>query len=179
MKSLSEPTTLQGPLLALPVVFFPDTPALQVLCCQTILISYVSLQLLSWPWKAPILNIVDFTTCFLLAVLVMITGFYLPAVTGATLQTIQTCSLFVLAAIFGVVALMMFLTLMALLYRSAIGSQKEWAVRAAHERDWEQAPTLPQETSKSDPGAGPWLVVPCSRIIEAPSSELTSVVLHP
>ena len=67
--------TDQGPLLALPVVFFPDTPALQVFCCQCILISYVALQLLSWPWKAPILNIVDFATCFLLAVLVMVTGF--------------------------------------------------------------------------------------------------------
>ena len=119
--------TDQGPLLALPVVFFPDTPALQVLCCQCILISYVSLQLLSWPWKAPILNIVDFTTCFLLAVLVMVTGFYVPAVTGDTLQTMQAFSVLILAAIFGVVALMMFLALMALFFRAAIGSQQDSA----------------------------------------------------
>ena len=124
----SESATCQGPLLALPVVFFPDTPALQVLCCQTILISYVSIQLLSWPWKAPILNIVDFITCILLAVLVLITGFYVPAVTGATLQTMQTFSILVLAGIFGVVALMMFLAVMALFYRAAIGSQQERAL---------------------------------------------------
>ena len=114
--------------MALPVVFFPDTPALQVLCCQTILICYVSIQLLSWPWKAPILNIVDFITCVLLAILVMITGFYVPAVTGATLQTMQTFSILILSGIFGVVALMMSLAVMALFYRSAIGSRQERAL---------------------------------------------------
>ena len=124
----SSSATGQGPLLALPVVFFPDTPALQVLCCQTILICYVSIQLLSWPWKAPILNIVDFITCVLLAILVMITGFYVPAVTGATLQTMQTFSILILSGIFGVVVLMMSLALLALFYRSAIGSQQERAL---------------------------------------------------
>ena len=110
---------------------------------------------------------VDFITCFLLAVLVTITGFYLPAVTGATLQTMQTCSVFVLAAIFGVVALMMFLTLMALLYRAAMGSQQERAVVAAFEsgstvywqKRWscEETAMLPHETSVSTPDAGPSL----------------------
>ena len=107
----------------------------------------------------------------------MITGFYLPAVTGETLQTIQTCSVFVLAGIFGVVALMMFLTLMALLYRAAMGSQQERAVAAfesgstVYWQRWscEQTAMLPHETSKSTPDAGPCLVVP-SRIIWVPWS---------
>ena len=44
------------------------------------------------------------------------------------MQTMQTFSALILAGIFGVVALMMFLALMALFYRAAIGSQQDWAV---------------------------------------------------
>ena len=55
----------------------------------------------------------------------MVTGFYVPAVTGATLQTMQAFSALILVGIFAVVALMMFLALMALFYRAAIGSQQD------------------------------------------------------
>ena len=95
-----------GPLLALTVVIAPDTPAFQVLFCQIILLCYMSLQLYHWPWKAPILNVVDFLTCFLITILVVVTAFYIPAVTGDLQQTFQLLRpfpfCFMLARIFSV-----------------------------------------------------------------------------
>ena len=115
---------LRGPLLALTVVLWPDSPALQVLACQIILISYVSLQIYNWPWKAPILNMVDLITCFVLAILVVVTGFYVPQATGPLLDTLQGFSTFLIAILFGVVGLMILLAVLALVYRQAMGSQQ-------------------------------------------------------
>mgnify|MGYP002803884561 CR=1 FL=1 len=125
------PLLVRGPLLALTVVIAPDTPALQVLFCQIILLSYMSLQLYHWPWKAPILNVVDFLSCFLITFLVVVTGFYIPAVTGDLESTFATLSTIVLGLLFAVVGLMVALAVLALFYRAAIGSQKELAIMTA------------------------------------------------
>ena len=66
----------------------------------------VAPEVYSWPWKAPMLNIVDFVTCLALAILVVLTGLYVPEVTGDTLRAVQTCSMILLGIIFGVVGLM-------------------------------------------------------------------------
>ena len=47
----------------------------------------MSLQLYHWPWKAPILNFVDFLSCFLITISVVVTGFYIPGVTGGLQET--------------------------------------------------------------------------------------------
>ena len=139
-------------------VIFPDSAAIQIFCCQIILIFYICLQVgsrfkicrlvfawcafcvslarvflqqvalnqvYSWPWKAPILNIVDFVTCLSLAVLVVLTGLYVPEVTGDTLRAVQICSMILLGIIFGVVGLMILLAIAALFHRAAIGSQQD------------------------------------------------------
>lgn len=118
----------QGPLLAMTVVLAPDTPALQVVGCQTILMVFMAAQVYNWPWKAPILNVVDFVVCFLLSLLVVITGFYVPAVTGEVLDTFQALSMAILVCLLGVVALMILCAVLALFYRAAIGSQNELAI---------------------------------------------------
>jgi len=125
------PLLVRGPLLALTVVIAPDTPALQVLFCQIILLSYMSLQLYHWPWKAPILNVVDFLSCFLITISVVVSGFYIPAVTGDLQSTFATLSTIVLGLLFAVVGLMVVLAVLALFYRAAIGSQKELAIMTA------------------------------------------------
>ena len=124
--------SLEGPLLALTVVIWPDSPALQVLGCQIILITYVSLQIYNWPWKAPILNIVDLITCFVLAILVVVTGFYVPQVTGPLLDALQGFSAFLMVILFGVVGLMILLAVLALVYRQAMGSQKARLLALSH-----------------------------------------------
>ncbi|CAK9044633.1 unnamed protein product [Durusdinium trenchii] len=106
-------------------VIFPDSAAIQIFCCQIILIFYICVQVYSWPWKAPMLNIVDFVTCLALAILVVLTGLYVPEVTGDTLRAVQTCSMILLGIIFGVVGLMILLAIAALFHRAAIGSQQD------------------------------------------------------
>lgn len=125
------PLLVRGPLLALTVVIAPDTPALQVLFCQIILLCYMSLQLYHWPWKAPILNVVDFLSCFLITILVVVSGFYIPAATGDLQETFAVLSTIVISLLFSVVGLMVVLAILALFYRAAIGSQKELAIMTA------------------------------------------------
>jgi len=119
------PLLLRGPLLALTVVLAPDDPAVQCLGCQIILMTFMAVQIYNWPWKAPILNVVDMVICFLLAILVVVAGFYVPAASGGLLTFFEIFSMVVFALLFGVVGIMILASVLALFYRAAIGSQKE------------------------------------------------------
>lgn len=119
------PLLLRGPLLALTVVLAPDYPAVQCLGCQIILMTFMAVQIYKWPWKAPILNVVDMVICFLLAILVVVAGFYVPAASGGLLTFFEIFSMVVFALLFGVVGIMILASVLALFYRAAIGSQKE------------------------------------------------------
>jgi len=122
------PLLLRGPLLAMTVVLAPDAPALQVAGCQTILIVFSAAQAYHWPWKAPILNVVDFIVCFLLSIFVLTASFYVPAVTGPVFETFQALSLAILVCLIGVVLVLMLCAIFALLYRVASGSEMELAI---------------------------------------------------
>jgi len=119
------PLLLRGPLLAMTVVLAPDAPALQCLGCQIILMTFMVVQIYNWPWKAPILNVVDMVVCFLLAILVVVAGFFAPPAAGDVLEILNGFSLAVLACLVGVVGIMILCALLALVYRQAIGSQNE------------------------------------------------------
>lgn len=110
------------------VVLAPDAPALQVAGCQTILIVFSAAQAYNWPWKAPILNVVDFIVCFLLSIFVLTASFYVPAVTGPVFETFQALSLAILVCLIGVVLVLMLCAIVALLYGVASGSEMELAI---------------------------------------------------
>ena len=122
------PSPKEGPVLAMTVVLAPDAPALQVAGCQTILIVFSAAQAYNWPWKAPILNVVDFIVCFLLSIFVLITGFYVPAVKGPMFETFQALSLAILICLIGVVVVLILCAIFALLYRVTSGSKMELAI---------------------------------------------------
>ena len=86
------------------MVLAPDYPAVQCLGCQIILMTFMAVQIYNWPWKAPILNVVDMVICFLLAILVVVAGFYVPAASGGLLTFFEIFSMVVFALLFGVVA---------------------------------------------------------------------------
>ena len=86
------------------MVLAPDDPAVQCLGCQIILMTFMAVQIYNWPWKAPILNVVDMVICFLLAILVVVAGFYVPAASGGLLTFFEIFSMVVFALLFGVVA---------------------------------------------------------------------------
>ena len=119
------PLLLRGPLLAMTVVLAPDAPALQCLGCQIILMTFLVVQVYNWPWKAPILNVVDMVVCFLLAIMVVVGGFFAPTAQGDVLEILNGFSIAVLACLVGVVGLMIACAVLALFYRQAIGSQND------------------------------------------------------
>ena len=85
------------------VVLAPDAPALQCLGCQIILMTFLVVQVYNWPWKAPILNLVDMVVCFLLAIMVVVGGFFAPTAQGDVLEILNGFSIAVLACLVGVV----------------------------------------------------------------------------
>ena len=64
----------------------------------------MAVQIYNWPWKAPILNVVDMAICFLLAILVVVAGFYVPVSSGGLLEFFEIFSMVVFVLLFGVVA---------------------------------------------------------------------------
>lgn len=119
------PLLLRGPLLALTVVVAPDYPAVQCLACQIILMTFMAVQIYNWPWKAPILNVVDMVVCFLLVILVAVAGFYVPAVTDGLKTFFEVFNIVALSGLLVLVGVMILASVLALFYRAAIGSQQE------------------------------------------------------
>lgn len=119
------PLLLRGPLLAMTVVVAPDYPAVQCLGCQIILMTFMAVQIYNWPWKAPILNVVDMMVCFLLVILVAVAGFYVPAVTDGLKTFFELFNILALSGLLGLVGVMIIACVLALFYRAAIGSQSE------------------------------------------------------
>ncbi|CAL1140870.1 unnamed protein product [Cladocopium goreaui] len=116
---------VQRPLLALTVVVAPDYPAVQCLACQIILMTFMAVQIYNWPWKAPILNVVDMVVCFLLVILVAVAGFYVPAVTDGLKTFFEVFNIVALSGLLVLVGVMILASVLALFYRAAIGSQQE------------------------------------------------------
>lgn len=127
------PLLLRGPLLAMTVVVAPDYPAVQCLGCQIILMTFMAVQIYNWPWKAPILNVVDMIVCFLLVILVAVAGFYVPAVTDGLKTFFELFNILALSGLLGLVGVMIIACVLALFYRAAIGSQSELKIMTVGE----------------------------------------------
>ena len=53
------PLLAKGPLMSLPVVLATDYPPVQTTFVQLFIALYLVLQVVSWPWKTPVLNAID------------------------------------------------------------------------------------------------------------------------
>ena len=72
------PLLLRGPLLSLPLLLFTNNPASQVVLMSLMLIIYVVLLSLAWPFKVPILNAVDAACTWALILLILGGSLHLP-----------------------------------------------------------------------------------------------------
>lgn len=70
------PLLMRGPLLSLPVVWAADFPEAQVCIASMVLAAFLFLQVISWPWKVPLLNLLDAWGIMWLIVLLMMTPTY-------------------------------------------------------------------------------------------------------
>ena len=66
--------------------------------------TFMAVQIYNWPWKAPILNVVDMVVCFLLVILVAVAGFYVPAVTDGLKTFFEVFNIVALSGLLVLVA---------------------------------------------------------------------------
>eukprot|EP00913_Durusdinium_trenchii_P020046 g18841.t1 len=63
------PLLCRGPLLSLPVVLATDYPPVQIITIAVVLAGFMVMQMLSWPWKVPMLNLTDAIISFCITLL--------------------------------------------------------------------------------------------------------------
>ena len=80
------PLLVRGPLLSLPIVLATDYPPMQTVFVNLILSVFLLIETLSWPWKVPLLNIMDMWLSLCLMLLVMGSALYLDSVEGVMAQ---------------------------------------------------------------------------------------------
>ncbi|CAE6960361.1 sphX [Symbiodinium natans] len=68
---------LRGPLLSLPVVIFTDLPQVQLFIMTAVLETYMVVQLMTWPWKTPLINLADGAMSMMMILLLSIGAAFL------------------------------------------------------------------------------------------------------
>ena len=119
------PLLIRGPLINLPVVLATDYPPIQVVCIAVILTVMMLMQMLSWPWKVPLVNLTDCIISFCIVLLVTTATLFLQTVDGTMYAFAHAISTAMLGGIGLAVGIMVFMTASALVYRSALGGKKE------------------------------------------------------
>ncbi|CAL1151214.1 unnamed protein product [Cladocopium goreaui] len=119
------PLLVRGPLINLPVVLATDYPPIQVVCIAMILTTTMVMQMLAWPWKVPLLNVTDCIISFCIVLTVTTSTLYLNKIDPAMYGFASGVSTAMLSGIFGAISIMVCMTVSALIYRSAMGGQKE------------------------------------------------------
>eukprot|EP00434_Breviolum_minutum_P042683 symbB.v1.2.038008.t1/scaffold5375.1/size55718/2 len=122
------PLLVRGPLINLPVVLATDFPPIQVVCIAMILTTMMVLQMLSWPWKVPMLNLTDCIVGFCMVLLVTTSTLYLNVVDETMYEFAAIVSTAMLSGIAVAIGIMVFMTVAALFNRVAMGGKKELKV---------------------------------------------------
>jgi len=118
----------RGPLLSLPAVILTDTARGQLLALTVVLITTLMLQLAVWPWKTPIVNVMDALISALLILTIATAGAFLPPATGATQDAFSTMSMAFVVLLGACVAVMCLLVVFALVRRGPMGSAQEMSI---------------------------------------------------
>jgi len=119
------PLLVRGPLINLPVVLATDFPPIQVVCIAMILTTMMVLQMLSWPWKVPMLNLTDCIVSFCMVLLVTTSTLYLNVVDETMYQFATIVTTAMLSGIAVAIGIMVFMTVAALFNRVALGGKQE------------------------------------------------------
>lgn len=116
---------VRGPLLSLSAVVATNYPILQVIFMVTVLLVICAVQLLLWPWKAPILNLIEVVVNILVVILLVTTMGYAPEATGDLRIGLLTLSWVILMMIFAVLAGMIVIAIVAVVRRGPMGSTQD------------------------------------------------------
>ncbi|CAK9066479.1 Protein SphX [Durusdinium trenchii] len=119
---------LRGPLLTLPIVIFTDLPQVQLFIMTAVLEIYMVIQLVTWPWKTPIINLADGLMSMLLILLLAVGSAFLDALEGQVKATYSVLAVLILGSLYSVTFVLLCLVLAAFFHKSAMGSHNELTV---------------------------------------------------
>jgi len=118
----------RGPMLSLPAVILTDSARGQLLALTVVLIVTLMLQLAVWPWKTPIVNVMDALISALLILTIATAGAFLPPASAATMDAFSTLSMAFVVLLGACVGVMCLLVVVALVRRGPMGSAQEISI---------------------------------------------------
>jgi len=115
----------RGLLLSLAIVAAGDSPYMQMLIIVSVMLIYMVVQLITWPWKLPALNAFDATISFCLILMMAILGAFAPELDEGAMASLTSAVLSIVIFLNGVVFLMLCVTFSALIRLNVMGGSQE------------------------------------------------------
>ncbi|CAE7627877.1 unnamed protein product [Symbiodinium sp. CCMP2456] len=118
----------RGPLMSLPIAMATDYPPVQVVSVMLVFLIFLIIEVRSWPWKVPLLNVLDGFIGLCIILLVVSNALQVEAVEGIMQQFANTFSSCVMGLLGFSMLLLLIMTTAALFYQTALGGQQELCV---------------------------------------------------
>ncbi|CAE7212653.1 GABBR2 [Symbiodinium sp. CCMP2592] len=120
----------RGLALSLSIVLAADYPFIQMVLIVAILQTYLVVQLMTWPWKLPALNLFDCVVSVCLVMMMVCMGAFTPDLPSEMLDILTNLSIGIMVLLQVVVLSMIGVTTASIYYRHAVGSAQESRVLA-------------------------------------------------
>lgn len=115
---------MRGPLISLPTVIATDLPGVNLVLMLCVWLAYFSAQQNCLPWKAPLLNLVDGISTFLLLVLLGIALHLEPVVADSTfILEVVGCGVYYLSV--AVIAFVFLCSIFLMVWQKCSGARKD------------------------------------------------------
>ena len=116
---------LRGPLMSLPIALATDYPPVQVMSVMLVFLVILVIQANAWPWKVPLLNVLDCFIGFCVTMLVASNSLYLGGLEGSMKDFADGAGSVIMGMMGAAVSLLFVMTVSALTFRAALGGQQE------------------------------------------------------
>ncbi|CAE7355134.1 SCUBE2 [Symbiodinium natans] len=115
----------RGLMLSLSIVAAGDSPYVQMLLIVSVMLGYMIVQLMTWPWKLPALNAFDATISTALIMMMAILGAFAPDLSSGIQQRLTSAVLGIVLFLNLIVFLMLCVTVASLVRIQAMGGSEE------------------------------------------------------
>jgi len=120
------PLMARGLLISLPIALATDFPPVQVMFVTLILFTFSTVQTRAWPWKVPLLNVVDCVMSFCVVMLVVASALRIKPMEDSSMEVFASAFSTAFSVMIAACMVSLFLaTFCAFIFRSALGGQKE------------------------------------------------------
>ncbi|CAE7633282.1 gbb-1 [Symbiodinium sp. CCMP2592] len=120
----------RGLMLSLSIVMAGDSPYVQMLLIVSVMLTYMVVQLISWPWKLPALNAFDAIISIALILMMAILGAFAPDLSSDIQQRLTSAVIGIITFLNVMVFLMLCVTASALIRLNVMGGSQESVILA-------------------------------------------------